>query len=100
MANGTYTDQFEDLDIAIPESKYWDFVLYPPKAIKGYRKNVDASKAYGFWFRFANAEPEEIRNTVVCGYDGTDSVAYATRMCRALGAINEADDPKRFTLNL
>ncbi len=94
MSNGAYTSDFEALDIQVPESKYWEWKLFPNKAIAAWRKNVDASKEYRFWFRFAHATEENVRNTVVCGYDDDAAAEYATRMCRALGATERADEEK------
>ena len=81
MANGTYTTNLDDLDIEVPESKNFRYVVSGQLSVAVFSNK----KPYLLAYRFATSEYASI----VCGttaQSGTSDYEYARKLCGALGA--------------
>ena len=91
MANGHYATSVDDLDVRFPEnSKYWAYGIYG--------ESVGAYNARGvnLFYRYSHlsAALASRQNTIACGYVGganAETIAYVTKICRALGATGTGD---------
>ena len=81
MANGTYTTNLDDLDIEVPESKNFRYVVSGQLSV-GVHSN---KKPYLLAYRFATSE----HASIVCGttaQSDTSDYEYARKLCGTLGA--------------
>ena len=83
MANGTYADNLEDLDIKIPESKNFNYSWY------GYISISAWSKKKSYVLAYRNSQATDVNYRIVCGTDadvGTANYEFARKICASLGA--------------
>ena len=95
MANGTYATSWDELDIKIPESKNFNYtignVTSPSSPVLSVG-SFSQKKPYLLAYRVSMSGTY---NSIVCGTnDGmnADKLAYARRICMALGANTAKND--------
>lgn len=98
FANGTYATNKEDLDITVPDGKYFN---YEVGDVSSYAKRKDNSYhiAVRYDFKSLGAKAKWI-----CGTDGSERINYAQKICKLLGADitksdNSSDNSPRWPLS-
>ena len=82
MANGSYADNPEDLDVKVPQSKYFNYAV-TNISVAAYHKQ----KPYLLAYRHAVSQAAGQAN-IVCGTDSSNSadIEFAQNICKRLGA--------------
>ena len=82
MANGSYADNPEDLDIKVPQSKYFNYV-FAGISVAAYHKQ----KPYLLAYRHSVSQAAGQAN-IVCGTDSSNAAdrEFAQNICKRLGA--------------
>ena len=92
MANGSYADNPEDLDIKVPQSKYFNYV-FAGISVAAYHKQ----KPYLLAYRHSVSQAAGQAN-IVCGTDSSNAAdrEFAQNICKRLGAA--VDGGNRWTI--
>ena len=92
MANGSYADNSEDLDIKVPQSKYFNYV-FAGISVAAYHKQ----KPYLLAYRHSVSQAAGQAN-IVCGTDSSNAAdrEFAQNICKRLGAA--VDGGNRWTI--
>ena len=82
MANGSYADNSEDLDIKVPQSKYFNYAV-TNISVAAYHKQ----KPYLLAYRHSVSQAAGQAN-IVCGTDSSNAAdrEFAQNICKRLGA--------------
>ena len=82
MANGSYADNPEELDVKVPQSKYFNYAV-TNISVAAYHKQ----KPYLLAYRHAVSQAAGQAN-IVCGTDSSNSadIEFAQNICKRLGA--------------
>ena len=82
MANGSYADNPEDLDVKVPQSKYFNYAV-TNISVAAYHKQ----KPYLLAYRHAVSQAAGQAN-IVCGTDSSNAAdrEFAQNICKRLGA--------------
>ena len=82
MANGSYADNSEDLDIKVPQSKYFNYAV-TNISVAAYHKQ----KPYLLAYRHSVSQAAGQAN-IVCGTDSSNAadIEFAQNICKRLGA--------------
>ena len=79
LANNRYATSADELDIEIPQSKNWDYIIYGAISVYARRKGLPAAKTYLIAYRWGN-NPH-----IACGYESNEAQEFGDRLCKALG---------------
>ena len=82
MANGSYADNPEDLDVKVPQSKYFNYAV-TNISVAAYHKQ----KPYLLAYRHSVSQAAGQAN-IVCGTDSSNAadIEFAQNICKRLGA--------------
>ncbi|WP_428054700.1 type IV pilin protein [Candidatus Avelusimicrobium stercoris] len=82
MANGSYADNSEDLDVKVPQSKYFNYAV-TNISVAAYHKQ----KPYLLAYRHSVSQAAGQAN-IVCGTDSSNAAdrEFAQNICKRLGA--------------
>ena len=90
LTNGSYTLAAEELDVEIPQSKYFDYSL-SVMGVTGTRK--DGSYLLAFRYQF-QPNPTKKRYRIICGVAEAQLEEKAKDICKRLGADISKSDSK------
>ena len=95
LANGTYTDNFDELGIENPSSKYFDYSLYPNYSMAHHKKGY-----YRLSWRNSRVRETAKRAQLVCLTEGNPvSLEESKKWCKAIGAdLSRSDGENRWII--
>ena len=78
LANGTYADSFDELDVEVPTSEYFNYFISKSLSVCARRKD---SPYYAISFRFS----KDTLSRIACWGEGS-TMEEAKKICQRLGA--------------